>query len=112
MTYTEPIVIVQYNREHFATDDGLRLTLDYDLSYYDQTGRSMISTTFPNRLEGLLVLEGKTPVGREGELRRWLHPFFSTGWTVFQICTRLLRNRIDSPQRTVRRQRIYPATRL
>lgn len=72
---SEPIVIVQYNREHFATDDGLRITLDYDLTYYDQTGRKMISTSFPRRLDGLVVLEGKTPVGREGELRRWLHPF-------------------------------------
>jgi hypothetical protein len=72
---SEPIVIVQYQREHFASDDGLRITLDYDLTYYDQTGRQMISTSFPRRLEGLVVLEGKTPVGREAELRRWLHPF-------------------------------------
>ncbi len=75
LRYSEPIAIVQYNREHFATDDGLRITLDYDLTYYDQTGRHRISTSFPRRLEGLLVLEGKTPIGREAELRRWLHPF-------------------------------------
>jgi hypothetical protein len=75
LTYNEPTVIVQYNREHFATDDGLRITLDYDLTYYDQTGRQTISTSFPTQLEGLVVLEGKTPLGREGELRRWLHPF-------------------------------------
>ena len=75
VTNSEPIVIVQYNREHFATDDGLRITLDYDLTYYDQMGRKLISTSFPRRLDGLVVLEGKTPVGREAELRRWLHPF-------------------------------------
>ncbi len=74
-TNSEPIVIVQYNREHFTSDDGLRMTLDYDLTYYDQTGRQMISTSFPRRFEGLVVLEGKTPIGREAELRRWLHPF-------------------------------------
>ncbi len=74
LRYSEPIVIVQYHREHFTTDDGLRLTLDYDLTFYDQTGRQTISTSFPRRLEGLVVLEGKTPIGREGELRRWLHP--------------------------------------
>ncbi len=73
--YSEPIVIVQYNREHFASDDGLRITLDYDLTYYDQTGRSSISTVFPRRLEQWVVLEGKTPTGRESELRQWLHPF-------------------------------------
>jgi hypothetical protein len=75
LVYTEPVVIVQYKREHFATDDGLRITLDYDLTYYDQTGRQMISTCFPRRLDDLVVLEGKTPIGREGELRRWLNPF-------------------------------------
>ncbi len=75
LRYSEPIVMVQYNREHFATDDGLRLTLDYDLCYYDQTGRQRISTSFPKRLERLLVVEGKTPLGREAELQRWLYPF-------------------------------------
>ena len=75
LVYSDPIVIVEYNREHFATDDGLRITLDYDLTYYDQTGRQMISTSFPKRLEGFIVLEGKTPVGREAELSRWLYPF-------------------------------------
>jgi len=73
--YSDPVVIVQYNREHFSTRDGLRLTLDYDLTFYDQMGRKNISTSFPRRVDGLVVLEGKTPVGREAELRRWLYPF-------------------------------------
>lgn len=72
--YNEPAVIVEYKREHFTTDDGLRLTLDYDVVFYDQTGRQAISTSFPRRFEGLVVIEGKTPIGRESELRRWLHP--------------------------------------
>ncbi len=71
----EPVVIVEYKREHFATDDGLRITLDYDLTYYDQAGSSRISARFPRKVEGLVVLEGKTPIGRESELRRWLYPF-------------------------------------
>jgi len=75
LRFSEPILIVQYQREHFATDDGLRITLDYGITYYDQRGKHRISTAFPRRLEGLIVLEGKTPVGREAELRRWLHPF-------------------------------------
>ena len=73
--YYDPIVIVQYEREHFATDDGLRITLDYNLTFFDQLGRQRISTAFPRRLAGLVVLEGKTPVGREAELQRWLYPF-------------------------------------
>lgn len=75
LRYSDPIIVVQYKREHFASDDGLRLTLDYDLTYYDQTGKPAVSTSFPRRLEGFVVVEGKTPVGREVELRRWLHPF-------------------------------------
>ena len=74
LKFNEPIVLVQYKREHFKTDDGLRITLDYDLTFYDQTGRQKISALFPRRLSELVVLEGKTPVGREFELRRWLHP--------------------------------------
>lgn len=74
LTYSEPIVIVEYKREHFATGDGLRLTLDYDMTFYDQTMKRAVSTRFPTKLDGLVVLEGKTPVGRETELRRWLHP--------------------------------------
>ena len=74
LTYNEPILIVEYKREHFSTRDGLRITLDYEINFYDQTAKRVVSTHFPQRLEGLAVLEGKTPVGRETELRRWLHP--------------------------------------
>lgn len=71
----EPVMIVQYKREHFASHDGsLRVTLDYDLTYYDQTGRRSISTDFRRRFDPLVVLEGKTPVGRERELVRLLFP--------------------------------------
>lgn len=62
--YNEPTIIVQYQREHFATDDGLRITLDYDLAWYDQTSRQSISTSFPVRQRDFIVIEGKTPVGR------------------------------------------------
>lgn len=72
---SEPVVIIEYKREHFASDDGcLRVTLDYDLVYYDQTGKPSLSTAFAQRLEGLVVLEGKSPVGRESELLRLFHP--------------------------------------
>ncbi len=73
---SEPIALVEYQREHFASNDGcLRITLDYHLAFYDQTGQAYISTTFPQRLGQLVVVEGKTPVGRESELRQLLHPY-------------------------------------
>ncbi|MHB8969404.1 MAG: polyphosphate polymerase domain-containing protein [Pirellulaceae bacterium] len=73
--YCEPAIIVQYQREHFASDDGcLRVTLDYDMTYYNQMGKERISTVFPRRQERLVVVEGKTPIGREVELRQLFYP--------------------------------------
>ncbi len=73
---SEPISLVEYQREHFATDDGcLRITLDYHIAFYDQTGQQYISTSFPQRLHNLVVIEGKAPVGRESELKELLYPF-------------------------------------
>lgn len=75
LTCVEPVVLVQYCREHFASDDGqIRLTLDYALTYYDQIGKRGISLSFPRRRERLVVIEGKTPIGREAELQRWFFP--------------------------------------
>ncbi|NLS92169.1 MAG: polyphosphate polymerase domain-containing protein [Planctomycetaceae bacterium] len=72
---SEPVAIVEYKREHFASPDGsLRITLDYDLTFYDQTGKRYINKSFPHRLHDLVVVEGKTPVGRERELRAMLYP--------------------------------------
>jgi hypothetical protein len=66
---------VRYQREHFVSHDrALRATVDYGIRYFDQTGKQFISTSFGRRHEGFIVLEGKTPVGREHELRRLLHP--------------------------------------
>ena len=77
---------MQYQREHFASDDGaLRVTLDYNITCYDQTGKGSISTSFPRRLERLVVIEGKTPIGREGELRRLFYPFRARAGPVFQV---------------------------
>lgn len=73
--YNEPIVIVEYKREHFVSFDGrLRSTIDYDLKYYDQTGKRTISLSFPLRKPDFVVLEGKTPVGSERELREMFFP--------------------------------------
>ena len=73
--YCEPTVLVRYEREHFTALNGpLRATIDYNICYFDQTGRQFITTSFGHRHEGLVVLEGKMPVGRESELRAMLHP--------------------------------------
>lgn len=75
LRYSEPTVLVQYQREHFiSADRRLRVTLDYGMVYYDQTARQRISTSFGLHHEGLAVLEGKIPIGYERELRWFLHP--------------------------------------
>lgn len=75
MALVNPIVLVQYKREHFVSRDAsLRLTLDYGIKFIDQVGKRLISTRYGKKLSGLVVLEGKTPVGREHELRSLLAP--------------------------------------
>jgi hypothetical protein len=73
--YCEPTVLVRYQREHFTSADGsLRATIDYNISYFDQTGKSFVSTSFGQPHDGLVVLEGKMPPGRELDLVSLLHP--------------------------------------
>ena len=73
---SEPVVIVEYRREHFASADGrLRVTLDYDLAFYDQTGKQHISTSFPHRMPDMIVLEAKGPQGCHEEIKELLYPF-------------------------------------
>jgi hypothetical protein len=72
---TEPVAIVEYQREHFVSACGdFRFTLDYDLRFTDQTCRTRMSTGFATEATGLVIIEGKCPPGRDGELRRLLHP--------------------------------------
>ncbi len=73
---SEPVLLIEYRREHFVSREWpLRVTLDYGVIYYDQAGKRRVSTSFGRRHEGLVVVEGKVPVGREQELREFLHPF-------------------------------------
>jgi hypothetical protein len=76
--YAEPIVLVEYKRRHFISPDKqIRLTIDFDLRYYDQTSRQSFNTKFGQPLPGLVIVEAKVPVGGEGELASLLHPFSS-----------------------------------
>ena len=73
---SEPIVLVEYKREHFASiDKSLRVTLDYDLKFYDQTGKRFISTSFPCRTPEMFVVEVKGPQAYHTEVKELLHPF-------------------------------------
>ena len=72
---SDPIVIVEYKREHFAARFApLRVTLDYDLVFYDQTGKRNISTAFPLAMADSVLIEGKGPPGCEQDVREFLYP--------------------------------------
>lgn len=74
--FYQPTLLVRYRREHFVSRDGtVRLTLDYDLEYVDQRGRIRFGGDFAVPLRNLVVLECKTTVGAETELRKLIHPF-------------------------------------
>lgn len=73
---SDPIVMVEYRREHFASADGrLRLTLDYDLAFYDQTGKRSISTSFQLPMPDMFVVEVKGPENCQQEVKELLYPF-------------------------------------
>ena len=73
---SDPIVMVEYRREHFASADGrLRLTLDYDLAFYDQTGKRSISTSFQLPMPDMFVVEVKGPESCQQEVKEQLYPF-------------------------------------
>ena len=71
----DPVVLVQYQREHFASADGrLRATLDYELAFYNQLGKRRISTAFPQRMPDMFLVEVKCPEGDQREVQDMLHP--------------------------------------
>ena len=57
----EPVILVEYRREHFAIGEGsARLTLDYDMKFFPQVGRHRFSRCFPETLPGVVVIECKS----------------------------------------------------
>lgn len=73
--YDEPVVVVQYQREHFMSRElGLRMTLDYDLVFFDQAGRSCPGLEFGVTLPKLALIEVKSAVPAPRDLVRLLRP--------------------------------------
>lgn len=71
----DPTLIVEYQREHYASSDAsVRLTIDYRLRFYDQTGKRHPNLRFGVTKPHLVVLEGKSAPDDSGELRTILAP--------------------------------------
>ena len=72
---TEAVVLVEYRREHFAVGEGhTRVTLDYDLRFFPQMGRSRFTRRFAELLPGVVIIEVKSAAGDEVSLPSFLAP--------------------------------------
>jgi hypothetical protein len=75
MSRPEPGLITEYKREYFqARHDSVRITLDYDVTWYDQSGKLRPGKKFGVRDPGMVIVEGKSPVGKEIQLPQLLFP--------------------------------------
>jgi hypothetical protein len=75
MRRPEPILISEYKREYFREyHSPVRITLDFDITYFDQSGRRRPGKKFGVRTPEWIIVEGKAPVGEELRLRRLLYP--------------------------------------
>ena len=75
MRRPDPILISEYRREYFQEyHSPVRITLDFDITYYDQSGRRRPAKKFGVRTPEWVIIEGKAPVGEESRLRRLLFP--------------------------------------
>ena len=72
---TEPVVLVEYRREHFARRDGTaRLTLDYDLRFFPQLGHRRINHRFAESLPGVVLIEWKSGAAHVHSIPSTLKP--------------------------------------
>lgn len=71
----DPTALVSYRRRHFVDPpSGIRLTVDWGIEGFDQTGVRRLSRRFGAGLDGELVLEAKLPEGGMDRLHEILHP--------------------------------------
>lgn len=73
----EPVVLVRYRRRHFVVRDvrqQIRLTVDRDIIAVGQLGAPNLRMRMPLRLDGRVILEIKTNIGKERHIPRLLRP--------------------------------------
>ena len=72
---TDPIVLIEYRREHFSLDgSSIRLTIDFDIRFAAQMGRRRLAPKFYEYLPGVVLIECKSAVGDRGAARAVLAP--------------------------------------
>ncbi|HXV64255.1 MAG TPA: polyphosphate polymerase domain-containing protein [Vicinamibacteria bacterium] len=69
-----PILICEYTREYYEGPGGLRVTLDFDLGWFEQLGALRPRCRFGVHVPRTVILEVKAPVGGSVEIAPLLHP--------------------------------------
>jgi len=73
--YPDPILIVEYKREHFTSlVSNHRITLDYDLCFYLLRGKDRITYRHKQSMDRAFVIEGKCSPVESSELGSLLRP--------------------------------------
>ena len=73
--YSRPTVMTRDRRDYFRLMNGdARVTLDSDLTWFDQSGRLAPRQRFGVTLPHTAILEGKVRAGEESRLTRMLRP--------------------------------------
>lgn len=72
---SEPVLINRYKREYFSDPhSNIRLTMDYDLSCYNQLHHTKPTFRFAHKFPGLIILECKVEKGSTEKIARLLSP--------------------------------------
>ena len=71
----EPVLFVKYDREHFVgRHDDVRLTLDYNVRFYDQRCKRKMSQGRMTLTDDVIV-EFKSSVDEEYKLKKYFYPY-------------------------------------
>ncbi|HSF14433.1 MAG TPA: polyphosphate polymerase domain-containing protein [Vicinamibacteria bacterium] len=69
-----PVLICEYAREYYEGPGGLRVTVDFDLGWFEQLGALRPRCRFGVHAPHTIILEVKAPLGRSVEIVPLLHP--------------------------------------
>jgi hypothetical protein len=75
MSRPEPVLTTEYKREYFeARHSPVRITVDYDVTWFNQSVRRYPGKSFGVRDPEMVIVEAKAPVGRETQLPHLFFP--------------------------------------
>ena len=93
--HQQPVVLIRYQRRHYRSLDPaipVRLTLDDDIVAFDQTCTRFPVFRFKTPLYDRIVLEVKSPVGKEKHITQLLNPLRprQSRFSKYSLCCSLI----------------------